>query len=143
MISYQEFLLILSKVLIIEASLHASTAENELQQYKFRNNILHETLIKEGCLYERVGKAKDMPEDEERVETQLGVEIILYEELTTRLIECWNEKQDTTATQSTELPTTTTLGPINYNINLALGKHYRWAHKKTFTHCTRPHMYMN
>ena len=80
---------------------------------------------------ERVGKAKIMPEDEERVETQLEVEIKLYEELTTRLIECRKENQDTTATLSTELPTTstaatTTLGPINYNINLALGKHDWW-----------------
>ena len=122
MISYQEFLLILSKVLIIEASLHASTAENELQQYKFRNNILHETLIKEGCLNERFGKAKDTPEDEERVETQLEVEIKLYEELTTRLIECRQAKQGTT-TRLSNTPTTSTptptLEPINYNNNLA------------------------
>ena len=135
MISYQEFLLILSKVLIIEASLHASTAENELQQYKFRNNILHETLIKEGCLNERVGKAKDikdMPEDEERVEAQL--EIKLYEELTTRLIECRQAKQGTT-TRLSNTPTTSTptptLEPINYNNNLA-SHNYR----KSSMHCS-------
>ena len=135
MISYQEFLLILSKVLIIEASLHASTAENELQQYKFRNNILHETLIKEGCLNERVGKAKDikdMPEDEERVEAQL--EIKLYEELTTRLIECRQAKQGTT-TRLSNTPTTSTPTPtlelINYNNNLA-SHNYR----KSSMHCS-------
>ena len=100
---------------------------------------------------ERVGKAKIMPEDEERVETQLEVEIKLYEELTTRLIECRKENQDTTATLSTELPTTstavtTTLGPINYNINLALGEHDWWSHshhhKKTCMHCTLSDMHM-
>ena len=100
-------LVILAVTLAAEASLYAGTSERRLQQYKYRNNILHEILIEEGCLTRYSGRSKRTPAEQVRVETQLEVEIKLYEELTTKLIECRQAKLNTTTTTTKTLPTTT------------------------------------
>ena len=75
-------------LIMVKASLYTGTPERQLEQYKSRNNILHDMLINENCLSERSVKSRREPAADERTDTQLEVEMRFYEELTTLLLEC-------------------------------------------------------
>ena len=119
--------LVLSEVLPTQGSLYAATAEKELQQYKYRNNILHEILSQEGCLPGQTRRSKRASADSSTVQTQLEVEIKFYDDLTAELVRCRQSREDRKAanrsTRSTAPfpPTTTTPVVATDGVNLALG----------------------
>lgn len=95
----------------INASLYDALADKELEQYKYRNKLLHDQIIAEGCPNPgpvRVRRAV-IGDDGKRVKTKLEVEKKFYEDLTTMLIKCREgtpTMQPTPKQETTALPTT-------------------------------------
>ena len=149
--------LVLSEVLPTQGSLYAATAEKELQQYKYRNNILHEILSQEGCLTGQARRPKRASADNSTVQTQLEVEIKFYDDLTAELVRCRQSREDrkaanqsTTSTASSPSTTatagTTTITPVvvTDGVNLALGMYtfqvrFRRTESVRVTYRTTPH----
>lgn len=100
-------------IALLQASLYKSTSDRELERYQLRNKVLHDLLISEECMEDRMVRKKREILSNSKDQTLLEVELKVYHHLGDLLISCRKSKAQKleSSTKSTSIHTSTTSPP--------------------------------